>query len=291
MEKLLDGDLAPNNGGWQWAASTGCDPQPYFRIFNPVLQSKKFDPDVTFLVFHDNDIWMNTEDIFIDVQKPKLELQNGQLVIAHRPEKGWVLPPNTYTAANPAARITGFRALKEYLASRSRLYAWIRKKVRENSFLVQWFAKLGLSGVGLEDLPDDFRVWSAHPDQKTEAAWVLTEAILAQLQQQVSRDGGRLIVVYAPPRPAVYPEHWLATRIRYGFNDTDWDIRAVPKRLKTICQKIGVQLIDPTNDLVQKTRETKGKQRMYFAIDSHWTREAHAVVADVILKEAADALR
>lgn len=45
MQKLLDGDLAPNNGGWQWAASTGCDPQPYFRIFNPWLQSEKFDPD------------------------------------------------------------------------------------------------------------------------------------------------------------------------------------------------------------------------------------------------------
>lgn len=44
MERLLDGDLAPNNGGWQWAASTGCDPQPYFRIFNPYLQSEKFDP-------------------------------------------------------------------------------------------------------------------------------------------------------------------------------------------------------------------------------------------------------
>ena len=43
MEQLLDGDLAPNNGGWQWAASTGCDPQPYFRIFNPQLQSEKFD--------------------------------------------------------------------------------------------------------------------------------------------------------------------------------------------------------------------------------------------------------
>lgn len=45
MEKLLDGDLAPNNGGWQWAASTGCDAQPYFRIFNPWLQSKRFDPE------------------------------------------------------------------------------------------------------------------------------------------------------------------------------------------------------------------------------------------------------
>lgn len=45
MHALLDGDLAPNNGGWQWAASTGCDPQPYFRIFNPWLQSAKFDPE------------------------------------------------------------------------------------------------------------------------------------------------------------------------------------------------------------------------------------------------------
>ena len=42
-EKLNDFDLAANNGGWQWAASTGCDAQPYFRIFNPVSQSEKFD--------------------------------------------------------------------------------------------------------------------------------------------------------------------------------------------------------------------------------------------------------
>ena len=45
MKELLDGDLAPNNGGWQWAASTGCDPQPYFRIFNPELQGSRFDPE------------------------------------------------------------------------------------------------------------------------------------------------------------------------------------------------------------------------------------------------------
>jgi len=45
MKNLLDGDLASNNGGWQWAASTGCDPQPYFRIFNPKLQGERFDPE------------------------------------------------------------------------------------------------------------------------------------------------------------------------------------------------------------------------------------------------------
>ncbi len=44
MQQLIDGDLAANNGGWQWSASTGCDAQPYFRIFNPIRQSEKFDP-------------------------------------------------------------------------------------------------------------------------------------------------------------------------------------------------------------------------------------------------------
>ena len=48
-EKLLDYDLAANNGGWQWSASTGVDAQPYFRIFNPYTQSKKFDPDGIFI--------------------------------------------------------------------------------------------------------------------------------------------------------------------------------------------------------------------------------------------------
>jgi deoxyribodipyrimidine photo-lyase len=48
-EKLLDYDLANNNGGWQWAAGSGCDAAPYFRIFNPCLQTKKFDPQLKYV--------------------------------------------------------------------------------------------------------------------------------------------------------------------------------------------------------------------------------------------------
>jgi deoxyribodipyrimidine photo-lyase len=47
--KLLDYDLAVNNGNWQWVAGTGCDAAPYFRIFNPTTQQKKFDPDFTYI--------------------------------------------------------------------------------------------------------------------------------------------------------------------------------------------------------------------------------------------------
>ena len=49
MQNLIDGDFCSNNGGWQWSASTGVDASPYFRIFNPITQSEKFDPDGKFI--------------------------------------------------------------------------------------------------------------------------------------------------------------------------------------------------------------------------------------------------
>ena len=49
MRNLIDGDLAANNGGWQWSASTGTDSVPYLRLFNPISQSQRFDPDGQFL--------------------------------------------------------------------------------------------------------------------------------------------------------------------------------------------------------------------------------------------------
>ncbi|SOE24085.1 deoxyribodipyrimidine photo-lyase [Spirosomataceae bacterium TFI 002] len=48
-EKLLDFDFSANNGGWQWAAGSGCDAAPYFRVFNPDSQAKKFDPDLKYI--------------------------------------------------------------------------------------------------------------------------------------------------------------------------------------------------------------------------------------------------
>jgi deoxyribodipyrimidine photo-lyase len=47
-KKLLDFDLAANNGGWQWASGSGCDAAPYFRVFNPYMQAEKFDPELKY---------------------------------------------------------------------------------------------------------------------------------------------------------------------------------------------------------------------------------------------------
>ena len=48
-DKLLDFDLSANNGGWQWAAGSGCDAAPYFRIFNPKAQTEKFDKELKYI--------------------------------------------------------------------------------------------------------------------------------------------------------------------------------------------------------------------------------------------------
>lgn len=50
--QLNDFDLPANDGGWQWAASTGCDPRPWLRIFNPMTRSERFDPEGRFIRRH-----------------------------------------------------------------------------------------------------------------------------------------------------------------------------------------------------------------------------------------------
>lgn len=83
-QKLIDFDFAANNGGWQWAASTGCDAQPYFRIFNPITQSEKFDPKGNFIRkyvpelthFNDKEIhapWLSKARSLGDYPKPVVE--------------------------------------------------------------------------------------------------------------------------------------------------------------------------------------------------------------------------
>jgi deoxyribodipyrimidine photo-lyase len=77
-DRLNDYDLSANNGGWQWAASSGCDAQPWFRIFNPVTQSEKFDAD----------------GVFIRSWLPKLGQLSGRDI--HAP---WKLAPETLRRA------------------------------------------------------------------------------------------------------------------------------------------------------------------------------------------------
>jgi deoxyribodipyrimidine photo-lyase len=86
--KLNDFDLAANNGGWQWAASTGCDAQPYFRIFNPVEQSRKFDAQGRFIRRYIPELaGLSDKDIHAPWLTPKKALKDAGI------ELGSTYPP------------------------------------------------------------------------------------------------------------------------------------------------------------------------------------------------------
>ncbi len=100
MSKLADGFLASNNGGWQWSASTGTDAAPYFRVFNPVTQSERFDPDGKFIRHY----------------VPELEKFDNKQI--HEPGRKGVLPkgyprPIVDLKESRKAAIEKFQALKK----------------------------------------------------------------------------------------------------------------------------------------------------------------------------------
>ncbi len=78
MQNLIDGDFASNNGGWQWSSSTGTDAAPYFRIFNPITQSEKFDKQGSY------------------IRRYVPELANMPEKYIHAP---WLAPPEVLRAA------------------------------------------------------------------------------------------------------------------------------------------------------------------------------------------------
>jgi deoxyribodipyrimidine photo-lyase len=81
-EHLNDFDLSANNGGWQWASSSGCDAQPYFRIFNPISQSERFDPEGKFIRRYIPELAaLPTKDLHAPWLAKPLELQAAEVVI------------------------------------------------------------------------------------------------------------------------------------------------------------------------------------------------------------------
>ncbi|HDR2787610.1 deoxyribodipyrimidine photo-lyase [Enterobacter sp. RHBSTW-00175] len=92
ISQLIDGDLAANNGGWQWAASTGTDAAPYFRIFNPTTQGQKFDADGEFIrhwlpalkdvpakAIHDPWAWADKQGIRLDYPRPVVDHKQARV--------------------------------------------------------------------------------------------------------------------------------------------------------------------------------------------------------------------
>ena len=92
-QQLNDFDLSSNNGGWQWVASSGCDAQPYFRIFNPISQSEKFDAQGAFIRRYLPALaQLNAKSIHAPWLARPLELAAAEVVLGEGPDANYPLP-------------------------------------------------------------------------------------------------------------------------------------------------------------------------------------------------------
>lgn len=110
MRCLLDGDLAANNGGWQWAAGTGSDAAPYFRVFNPILQGEKFDPTGAYILRWLPELSQVRE---ADIHQPWRMSIGAQLAAGCRMGKNYPLPVVDHDVARR-------RALEVYQVAKKR---------------------------------------------------------------------------------------------------------------------------------------------------------------------------
>jgi deoxyribodipyrimidine photo-lyase len=113
MRHLTDGDIASNNGGWQWTASTGTDPQPWFRVFNPILQGRRFDPDGAY------------------VRRWVPELRSVPAVAIHEP---WTMDPATQATAGCRIGVDYPAPIVDHASARERsLAAYAAAKAADRS--------------------------------------------------------------------------------------------------------------------------------------------------------------
>ena len=171
-DKLIDFDLASNNGGWQWAASTGCDAQPYFRIFNPVTQSERFDP----------------EGRFIRRYVPELSALEASEI--HAP---WLLPPSLQQSRGIVIGRDYPAPIVDHAAARQRALALFKVtgRARPNDLerLGSGPADLG-SGRILAD--PDHPEWRSHVGFIPAVTQTLT-IVIGSYDDRACRSSGRMI--------------------------------------------------------------------------------------------------
>jgi hypothetical protein len=223
-------------------------------LFRELIQ--QYSPNTTLLLFFDNDVWFNAQAVEYRSAKPLFTLTEGQLVL------GGVPVP---------------RADKSVVASPSagRSSEWRLLRLMRDA--LQQIEPAG-NGGPLEPV-DEFLVYRRSPPPEIMDAWELTAALLGQLQSEVAAAGSEFAVFYVPSVAAVDDDAWAQTKERYEMSDADWDIHQVERDLTTVCARLGIVLISPTERF---RSAASASNSLYYRRDGHWNPQGHELTAKII---------
>ena len=254
-------------------------------------EGERYRPDLTILLFYDNDVWFNNQPKYWRGYKPLFQLGDaGALRLTNVPVPK---PDPAPKSAAPEARLwqDPLDATAVWLAKNSHVYRFINERIQGTAFLHKLAIKIGLVTLQTENhpdqriipIPDEFRVYQKQQNTDVAQAWKITEALLRNLREEVHSSGGELIVFYVPVRASVYLEEWESVKRQYDIADDQWSIEQVRNDLIALCQRNHLDCIDSLEAFraeADKLR-TVGK-RLYFIRDAHWNADGHRFVGEML---------
>lgn len=248
-------------------------------------EGRRYRPDLTLVMFVTNDVWFNAQPGYPRAPKPLFRAQDGGLILTNTPLPE---PPHrTGTAGKsaPEPQRTGLRAA---LAARSKLYRFVRDRVKTNHLLYSAAIRLRLADPpegesGSIAVPDSWRVFERRPAPEVLHAWTLTEKLLLALRDDVEAEGGRLLVVNVPPYFDIYEDRWAAVERRYGISRPAWSPSQVAETLAALCARNGIEFLDLTPDFSSAIEAGRDRSEpFYLPLDGHWSASGHRLAGELL---------
>jgi hypothetical protein len=256
-------------------------------------EGRQYHPDLTILMFHDNDPWFNGKARYGPWRrgyKPLFRLERKTLHLTNTP----VPPPDPPRTPRPADATSPTETplrdrLKGALAEHSQFYRWIRNRIKNTASIYNLAIALDLAGPPntTEEtsirVPKEFGVYRRVYAPEIRAAWEVTEALLAKIKQETHADGSRLLVFHVPAQATVHLEKWEQMKQNYGLTEDKWSIERISWELSEILSRLDVEFIDPIERMRRsaKTLAHRG-ERLYFENDGHWNTNGHHLVGEML---------
>jgi len=248
-------------------------------------EGKKYNPNLTILLFYDNDAWYNTKSKYGRGHKPLFKITEGKLEMANFPV------PFVNKEFKSGKKL--IEIIKEWLQEKSYLYNFIVYRIKNSRWMYALAMKLGLAqnanaliGYSIDkinNVPSEYNVYNKEYSDELTRMWGITEALIFALKTEALSVGSKLLIFYVPSRAAVYCDEWYAIKRRYDLSDTAWDVEQVALELESICNKHHIDFINPLNSFRAEAGKLKKKnERLYFFLDGHWNIHGHRLVADLL---------
>jgi lysophospholipase L1-like esterase len=236
---------------------------------------KWYHPDLTIIVFHENDVWYNNQAYYGAWgrgKKPLFRIDNGELILTNF----------------PIPRRTGHHTIKTTLNDHSYLYRWAKNQIKGNSTLYSIavalkIAELPYSSEEKRLIPKEFGIFQQTYSPAVREAWEITEALFAKLKEETKASGSDLLVFYVPMQAVVYDDRWEKMKQYYNLMEGEWSSERVSQELTNILERLEIKFLNPLEQMREhKNNPAHSEDRLYFLHDGHWNIEGNRFTGEII---------